>query len=50
MAKRVEPSAVYFYGSPTKAALTLLKAREIPFKVFESNKAMAYRRKETADE
>lgn len=41
----LEPSAVYFYGSPTKASLTLLSKRGIPFKVFESDAHAAHRGK-----
>ncbi len=41
----LEPSAVYFYGSPTKASLALLGERGIPFNVFESDAHAARREK-----
>ena len=35
--EQLEPSVVYFYGSPTKASLALLMKKGIPFKVFKSD-------------
>lgn len=46
----LEPSAVYFYGSPTKSALALLAARNVPFKLFESDAHIAHCRKDSRNE
>ena len=43
--EHLKPSAIYFYGSPTKTSVALLKTLNIPFKVFESDTCAAHKKK-----